>query len=682
MTSISKSLRPAVAVVKGATAVLPTVRARTRRAERVTRSARLRPELLGLMAVAATLELWGLGRNGWANDYYSGAIRSMSTSWHAFLYDSFDPSGIMTVDKPPLFLWVQALSVRVFGYHPLSMLVPQALMGVATVALVYDLVRRRFGRVAGLVAGLVLATTPITVAIFRYNQPDALLILCCVAALWFFVRALEDGRTRWLVLAGAAVGLGFETKMGVALMVVPGIAAAWLLVAPRGRRRALGQLLAGGTTMAVVGLAWPLLMWLTPASERPWVSGTADNSIWSLILGYNGLGRLDGQAGGPGGLGGPGGPGGGGGGPFGGSAGPFRVLNASLGGQAGWLLGFALVSGVALVAASRLRRTDARTGWIVAVGGAFLVSAIAFSAAQGIFHPYYVSFLAPFSAALVGAGAVQLARGGRGARIGAALAVAAGVCTEVAVLGVTRDQLRWLVPLLVVVAGIAAFIFATAGGRTRIATLALSLGLLLVAPAAWAVQTLGHAVTGPFPAGGPSGASFGGVPGGPPPGGLGPPAGALPGGPGGAGPPGGPAPGGPGGGPFGDNTDLSSMLGYVRTHGGGTLGVSSQAGASSAIIASGANVAGLGGFSGRESEVSVGWFAGAVARGQVRWVVAGGGGVARFGPMRDRRVGSSRLMAAVAATCKGVRASAYGGTGSGVELYDCAGHAAQLAARG
>src|SRR3954452_14286812 len=171
-----------------------------------------RPELLGLLALAALLNLWALDVNGWANEYYSAAVRSMSTSWHDFVYGSFDSSGVMTVDKPPLALWVQALSARVFGFHPLSVLVPQALMGVATVALTYDLVQRRFGRAAGFAGGLVLALTPITVAISRHNNPDALLVLCCVAALWALVRGLEDGRTRWLALAGVCVGLGFEAK--------------------------------------------------------------------------------------------------------------------------------------------------------------------------------------------------------------------------------------------------------------------------------------------------------------------------------------------------------------------------------------------------------------------------------------------------------------------------------------
>ena len=250
----------------------------------------------------------------------------------------------MTVDKPPLALWVQALSVKVFGFHSLSILVPQALMGVGSVALVYDATRRHFGRVGGAVAGLVLATTPITVAISRHNNPDALLVLCCVAALWFVVRAFEDGRTRWIVLAGAAVGLGFEAKMAAAFMVVPAIAAAWLWVAPRGRARALGQLGLGGVALAAVGLAWPVLIWLTPAGSRPWVSGTADNSIWSLILDYNGFGRLAvrpaGRAAWPAV---PAAAAVAAAASFGGDTGPLRLLNQALGGQAGWLLGFALV---------------------------------------------------------------------------------------------------------------------------------------------------------------------------------------------------------------------------------------------------------------------------------------------------------------------------------------------------
>jgi 4-amino-4-deoxy-L-arabinose transferase-like glycosyltransferase len=650
-------------------------------AERLRALRAPRPELLVLLVLAAVLDLWALDRNGWANDYYSAAVRSMSTSWHAFLYNSFDPAGVMTVDKPPLALWVQALSVRAFGWSSWSMLVPQALMGVATVGLAYDLTRRRFGRAAGFVAGLVLVTTPITVAVSRHNNPDALLILCVVAALWALVRALEDGRTRWLVLSGVCVGLGFETKMGAALLVLPALAAAYLWVAPRGRAVAVRQLLAGGAAMAVVGLAWPVLMWLTPAADRPWISGTSDNSIWSLIMDYNGLGRLDGQAGGPGGaMGGPGG--GGGASVFGGSSGPLRLLDASLGGQAGWLVGAALAGGIALVVLTRLRRSDARTGWLIAAGGAFLTTAVAFSFAKGIFHPYYVSELAPFTAVLVGAAAGVILRGDLPGRIVAPLVIAAGAITELIVIDRAASDLRWAIPLIVLGglagAGAGALMSGPLGGRVRGVALAVALGALLLAPSSWAVQTLGHATSGTFPAGGPATQGMGGGPGGGGPGGFGgrrafagppagmtPPAGFTPGAGGGA---------AGGGGMFGGSTNLTEALAYAKAHGGGTIAVSSQTGASATIISSGADVAGIGGFSGRESAVSTSWLAQAVRDGRIRYVLTDSSGGGGFGGMaNDGRVGSSAVMAAVQQV--GTQTSVSG-------LYDLQGKAAALAALG
>jgi 4-amino-4-deoxy-L-arabinose transferase-like glycosyltransferase len=634
LTSLRRRLAVAPA---GASVSLPAGIARARSLS----LPRPRPELAALLVLAAVLNLYALSRNGWANEYYSAAVRSMTSSWHNFLYGAFDPAGVMTVDKPPLALWVQAASAKVFGYSSLSMLVPQALMGVAAVALVYDLTRRVWGRPAGFVAGLVLALTPITVAISRHNNPDALLTLCCVAALWFVVRGLADGRTRWLVLAGVAIGLGFEAKMAAALIVVPGLAAAWLWVAPRGRFAALRQLAAGGAAMVAVGAAWPLLIALTPAGSRPWVSGTSDNSILSLILDYNGVGRLSGQAGGPGGMGGPGG----GGGVFGGPAGVFRLLDSTLGAQAGWLLGFALVGGVAILVASRLRRADARTGWLIATGGAFLGCAVAFSAAKGIFHPYYVSLLAPFTAALVGGGAGQLRRPERSSTILAPIAVVGGGVVELVVLGNTAGSPGWA-SVLIMVTGIAAVAAMVAESSARIRTAALALGLagLLAAPASWAVQTLGHATNGTFPAGGPAttaagfggpgGARFGGPQGGPP--GFAPRA---------------------GGGPFGgDSTALSSALAYVRSHGGGTIGVSSQTGAAQAIIRSGADVAGLGGFSGRESQVSIAWLKQAVRDGTIRWVLVDGQGQGGMGP-QDGRTGSQTIMSWVQSHGKQVTSS-------------------------
>ncbi len=654
------------------------------------------PELAALLALAAVLYLWSLGQNGFANEYYSAAVRSMTQSWHAFLFGSFDTGGVMTVDKPPLALWIQALSARVFGYGSWSMLVPQALMGVASVALVYDMTRRHFGRAAGFGAGLALTLTPVAVAISRHNNPDALLVLCVTAAVWCLVRALEDGRTRWLVLSGVCVGLGFEAKMGAALMVVPAIAAAWLWVAPRGRVAALRQLGLGGAAMAVVALAWPVMVWLTPASNRPWISGTSDNSIWSLIFGYNGLGRLTGQQGAPGG-GGPGG--GGGGGAFGGDTGVLRLLNESLGGQGGWLLGFALVAGIGVVALTRLRRDDPRTGWIVAVGGVFLTTAVAFSQASGIFHPYYVSQLAPFTAALVGAGIGVVVRGGLPARIVGPLAIGAGIVTELIVLGENPGQLEWVPALLIVIGGMAAVMLALGPGlvaRVRTAALVAGVAVLLLAPGAWAFQTLGHATSGTFPAGGPASTGFGGPggrgfaggggPGGGPPGmaapggtnggqtggpgaGMAPPTGALPGGGFGGQAQGGfgGAPGG--GGMFGGNTQsLNAALAYVEQNGGGTLAVSSQSGAASQLIRSGSDVAAIGGFSGRESQVSIEWLADAVQDGRIRWILTDG---SSGGMPQDGRIGSTEVMAA--ATEVGTSTSIDG-------LYDLQGHAAELRA--
>jgi 4-amino-4-deoxy-L-arabinose transferase-like glycosyltransferase len=604
------------------------------------------PELLGLLVVAAVLNLWGLSQNGFANTYYSGAVRSMASSWHAFLYGSLDSAGLMTVDKPPLALWVQALSVRVFGFHSLSILIPQALMGVASVG--------------GFAAGATLALTPIAVAISRHNNPDALLVLCVVFALWAFVRGLEDGRTKWMIWAGVGAGLGFEAKMGAALLVVPGIVAAWLWVAPRGRAAAVRAVAWFTAAAAVVGLAWPMLMWLTPADSRPWISGTSDNSIWSLIFGYNGLGRLDGQAGGPGGMAGGFG---GGGSTFGGSTGIFRLFGDSLGGQAGWLVGLALLGGAGLLVATRLRRTG-KTGFVVGVGGAFLVTAIAFSFAKGIFHPYYTSELAPFTAALTGAVVGHVAMRGRHWRWIGAAAIGGGVIGELAVLNST-GTLSWTVPLIVIGGLGAAAALVAAPSRWRRASLATALAVLTLAPATWAVQTLGHATQGTFPAGGPASQGFGGGP----RGGFGGGPGFAPGGAQGFTPPSGGGFGGGrgGGGAFGgDSSALQEVVAYVKANGGGTIGVSSQSTAAGAILNDGADVAGLGGFSGRESQITLSWLADEIEAGKIHWIYVDGGGLGN-----DGRTGADDVMSAVEQVGKATSVDG---------LYDVSGSAAALRA--
>jgi 4-amino-4-deoxy-L-arabinose transferase-like glycosyltransferase len=691
--------RPAGPTSGGLAAARPTTVRRW--VVHVLAALRRAPEIGGLVGIAALLNLWALGRNGWANTYYSAAVRSMAASWHDFLYASMDPSGVMTVDKPPLALWIQALSVRVFGFHPLAILVPQALMGIATVVLVYDLVRRRFGRLGGFVAGLALATTPIVVAMSRHNNPDALLTLCCVAAVWFAVRGFEDGRTRWLVAAGIAVGLGFETKMLVALVVVPAIALAWLWVAPRGRLAAVRQLLAGGAAMLAVGAAWPLLVALTPATQRPWISGTSDNSILSLIFGYNGLGRVTGQSGGPGG-------GGGAGGAFGQGTGPLRLLNAALGGQDGWLLGLAVVGAVVVALASKARRSDPRTAWLLVVGGTFVVTAALFSLAHGIFHPYYVVALAPFTAALAGAGAATVARRGVPAAVAGSVLLAAGVLSEFVVLHNYAGDLSWLRVVLPLACGGAVgalFVFRSARGRAT--AISVGVGALLLAPAIWAVDTLGYATQSTFPAGGPeiyNVAGPGGRGGGLRAGGFpGRPGVTLPNGPPGAGgfagrggatPPGlfGGASsgstanpgaafrrgggfggfGGFGGGPFGGGSAVTvAERSYVKSHGGGTIALASQSSAAQAILAGEGEVAGIGGFSGQESDPSISWLAGEVAAGHIRWVLYSETATTGVGARPGARV----ALNAVQAACKPVTAVAAG-------FYDCSGRAAELRAVG
>jgi 4-amino-4-deoxy-L-arabinose transferase-like glycosyltransferase len=664
--------------------------------------ARLRalPEVGVLIGLAALLNLWALGRNQWANTYYSAAVRSMAASWHNFLYASLDPSGVMTVDKPPLSLWVQALSVRVFGFHPLAILVPQALMGAATVVLVYDLVRRRFGRLGGFVAGLALATAPIAVAMFRDNNPDALLTLCCVVAVWFAVRGFEDGRTRWLVLAGIAVGLGFETKMLVAFVVVPGIALAWMWIAPHGRLAAIRQLLAGGAAMLAVAGVWPLLVTLTPASDRPWISGTSDNSVLSLIFGYNGLGRVTGQTGGPGGAGG---------GVFGQGTGPFRLLNAALGGQDGWLLGLAVVGGVVVALASRGRRRDLRTAWLLVVGGAFVVTAALFSFAQGIFHPYYVVLLAPFTAALAGAGVASAVNADFRSALTGTAALAAGVLSEFVVLHDYTPQLSWLrVVMPLVCGGAVGALFVFHSARARAWAMGVGTAALLTAPTIWAVDTLGYKTVSTFPAGGPAIDNTAGLPAGLGFGGLGARAfsgGSLFGGsnarPGlggavgqggnpsqglfGGGTAGGPGPAGgrsfgpgasgggfaTGGGPDAEISLSTAETSYAKSHGGGTIALASQQGAAAAILASDANVAGIGGFTGQESDPTVSWLANEVGSGHIRWVLYSG--IVRTGV--GTRPGASVVLNAVEQVCKPV-------TAVSTNFYDCAAAAATLRAIG
>src|SRR4051794_29351081 len=316
----------------------------------------VRPALLGVVALAAVLCLWDVTISGTANTYYAAAVRSASESWKAWFFGALDPGSFITVDKPPLSLWLMGLSARVFGFSSFSMLLPQALCTIAAVGLLYASVRRLFGPAAGLIAALALAISPITVAMARVDMPDALLVLLLVASAWLLVRAIETGRTKFLLWCGAVVGLAFMTKMLQGWMVVPALAGVYLLAGPPRLLVRLRQLVLAGVAMVAVSAAWPLAVSLWPADSRPYIGGSTDGSVWDLILGYNGLGRIFGEGGGAGGGGFGGGAGGGGG--FGGTPGLWRLFNEQVGSQIAWLLPLALAG---LVAGLWVTRSAPRT---------------------------------------------------------------------------------------------------------------------------------------------------------------------------------------------------------------------------------------------------------------------------------------------------------------------------------
>jgi 4-amino-4-deoxy-L-arabinose transferase-like glycosyltransferase len=483
-----------------------------------------RPALLGLLALTALLYLWDLTRNGWANDFYAAAVQAGTKSWKAFFFGSFDSSNFITVDKTPASLWVMELSGRIFGFSQWSMLVPQALEGVASVGLLYAAVRRWFGPPAGLVAGLVLALTPVAALMFRFNNPDALLVLLMTAAAYALVRAIENGRTRWLVFCGVLLGFAFLAKMLQAFLVVPGFAIAYLWAgAPRAWLRRLWQTAAMGAGIIVGAGWWILIAELTPAADRPYFGGSTNNNILQLAIGYNGLGRLDGNE--TGSVGGGGAQGSG----FGGATGLLRLFHSEFGGQISWLLPAALIclAGMAWVS-RRAVRTDRIRAAALLWGGWVIVTGLVFSYMSGIIHPYYMVALAPGIGALVGIGATALWKQQQRRRLGwAGRSVAAATVLVTAVwsyilLDRTPDWLPWL-RWVVLVAGVLSAVAFLAGpwlvrapSFRRLVLLPVGLAMVagLAGPAAYALDTVNTAHTGAIPSAGPATVGFGGGPGG------------------------------------------------------------------------------------------------------------------------------------------------------------------------
>jgi 4-amino-4-deoxy-L-arabinose transferase-like glycosyltransferase len=584
------------------------------------------PRLTFACLLLATLFLyvWGLDRNGWANAYYSAAVQAASKSWKAFFFGSLDASNFITVDKSPAFLWVMDLSARIFGVSTWSVQVPQALEGVATVGVTYTMVRRWFGPGAALLAGAVVALTPVAALMFRYNNPDALLVLLVTGSAYATLRAVESGRTRWLILAAALVGTGFLAKMLQAYLVLPALVLVYAACGrPRLWRRLL-QLVQAGAALVVFSGWWVAAVEVWPETLRPYIGGSQTNSVVELIFGYNGLGRITGNETGSvvggiaAGIGstisrwGP--------------TGWNRLFNGDFGGQASWLLPAALILMVAGMAyLGSVPRTDVRRAAIGAWGLWLIVTGAVFSLAQGIIHPYYTIALAPPIGALTSAGARVLWQ--HRASLIARMLMAGTVLVTAAWSYELLDRSPSWHPELraALVAGAAAaaiLVVVLPPVASRGLTVAAALGVMvaLAGPAAYTLDTVATAHSGAIPSAGPAVASTTGL------------------GPAGGGfrtgrftPPGG-FPGGrpQGGGGFLNasqvGTQLASML---EANADSYRWVAATVDANSAAgyqLATDDAVMAIGGFNGTDPAPTLVEFQNLVAQGKIHYFIAGGRG--------------------------------------------------------
>jgi 4-amino-4-deoxy-L-arabinose transferase-like glycosyltransferase len=699
--------------------------------------------LAGVVLLALILNAWGLSKAGYGNTYYAAAVRSMTMSWKNFFFGAFDPGGFITVDKPPAFLWVGALSARIFGYSNWSILLPSAVAGAAAVGLLWLIVRRYFGPMAATIAGLALALSPISVAVNRLNLPEPFLILALIGAAGAVLRSLESRRWwAWTALAGFLVGVAFNTKMLDAWIPGPALALALVVAVPTISRTSARQLLARlavlGAVTLVVSASWMFVVDAWPASDRPYIGGSTDNTVLDLALGYNGFNRVQGQVGGggpqpganpgqaqrppdgidggqaqwpgaqpvqqggPGTAGGAQGPDGqfgqpggqaapvGGGSPGGfrgaggiiaGIPGLLRMFDDANGGQIGWLLPFALGGG--LVALWSWRRDPVRRafavlflGWIALYGGIY-------SYAQGIYHAYYTSTMAPGIAALVGVGAVTVGNAVRRDRrwlmvlIGL---VSVTVWTQLQIAGRTPDFYGWVRPLTVAtaLAGVATVVVLTVRRLPVASGVMLSVAGLLLLPAAWSWSASANAsLNATLPQAGPqqgtSGRTFGSQ-------------------------------------AFDDGTP--QLAAWLKSHSDADatwqLVVSSSQNASTLIAEYQVSMMALGGFSGTDNTISMIGFADLVSSGAVRYVLVGPGeGIGRDAPGRAlsgaragaglgaagqqgmgpggfagaAASGSNAVMSAVQSACTTVSDTSLPTRYQGV-LYDCAGAGDAIRAAG
>jgi 4-amino-4-deoxy-L-arabinose transferase-like glycosyltransferase len=467
--------------------------------------------LAGITLISIFMNFYRLGAGGYGS-YYPPAVRSMMDNWHNFFFASYDPGGFVTVDKPPVGFWLDVLSARIFGFNPVSILIPQALCGVLAVLLLYYLVRRHFGVVAGLIAALALAVSPISIVTNRNITIDSILALVLLSGAWTILRAAETGKLRWLLLTAVIVGIGFNIKMMEAYLVLPAFGVLYLVAAPHSIRKRVGHLALAALLLLAVSFSWIATVDSIPASQRPYVDSTTDNSELTLALGYNGVQRLLGGVGGffrggggrgagRGRLGGGGGfpngtpprftgsgsgtppngtiPGGtspGGttnsnasnvqkaiqqalaaGGPGGlfatGNAGPLRLFLEPLASQIAWILPLALLGLLALLWQRRWYLQEDRQQQSMVLWGMWVLTMGVFFSVAGFFHPYYMTEMAPGIAALVGIGLVMMWRdyrqnGWKGWLLPLALAIT--IVEQVYILLAYPTWGRWMIPLLVV----------------------------------------------------------------------------------------------------------------------------------------------------------------------------------------------------------------------------------------
>lgn len=481
------------------------------------------PALIAIMALAMVLYSWNLSGSG-LNSFYSSAIYSGTQSWKAWFFGSLDAGNFLTVDKPPLALMVMGLSCRFFGFGTWQMMLPMIVAALGTIWILHSSVKRVFGHAAAALAALVLALTPITVAINRDNNPDTLLLLLMVSGAALGLRATRDGRLLPLLGSAVCFGLAFNTKMLQGYIALPAVFAVYLYASHLGWAKRIRNLLLATVALAVSSFWWATAVSLVPADDRPYIGGSTDGTAWNLIFGYNGLGRV---------LGGEGnGGGGGGGGGFSGSAGLGRLFNDILGGQISWLIpfaGIALAGG--LVLCGRAPRIDPTRAALVLWGGWLLLHYLTFAKAEGTMHPYYTTAVAPGIAALCGGGGVMLFRAFRGGDVRWSWVLPAGLAVTgiwaVVLLRRATDWNTWLWPAIAVVMALAVvglFVFRS-GNRIRLlaASLAAAVVAALAGPAAYSFAVpasaggAGGGMGGTNPTAGPSTGQggFGGGRGGP-----------------------------------------------------------------------------------------------------------------------------------------------------------------------